>query len=156
MIEVKKFIVPIKEKYHEKLFLSNPEQSALFGHITISNNTIKKAYLSKARINVKEGDVLLFYETPKKGISQIGIVESSNKNLNIENINKTVGKRSVYSQDELKSFAGENLVILFIHTKEFDKISYETLKKEGIIKGAPQSIQSLEHEKYLKLKKMIK
>lgn len=155
-LEVKKFIVPIKEKYHEKLFLSNPEQSALFGHITISNNTIKKAYLSKARINVKEGDVLLFYETPKKGISQIGIVESSNKDLNIENINKTVGKRSVYSQNELKNFEGKNLVILFIHTKEFDKISYETLKKEGIIKGAPQSIQSLEHEKYLKLKKMIK
>lgn len=154
--DVKKFIVPIREEYHEKLFLSKPEQTALFGHITISNNTIKKAYLSKARINVNEGDVLLFYETPKKGISQIGIVESSNKDLNIENINRTVGKRSVYSQDELKSFEGKNLVILFIHTKEFNKISYETLKKEGIIKGAPQSIQSLEHEKYLKLKKMIK
>lgn len=154
--DVKKFIVPIREEYHEKLFLSKPEQTALFGHITISNNTIKKAYLSKARINVNEGDILLFYETPKKGISQIGIVESSNKDLNIENINKTVGKRSVYSQDELKSFEGKNLVILFIHTKEFDKISYETLKKEGIIKGAPQSIQSLNNENYLKLKKMIK
>ena len=45
---------------------------------------------------------------------------------------------------------------LFLHNKEFDRISYETLKKEDIIKGAPQSIQSLEHEKYLKLKKMIK
>ena len=45
---------------------------------------------------------------------------------------------------------------LFLHNKEFDRISCETLKKEGIIKGAPQSIQSLEHEKYLKLKMMIK
>ena len=155
-LEVKKFIVPIKEEYHEKLFLSNPKQTALFNHITISNNTIKKAYLSKSRINVNAGDILLFYETPKKGISQIGIVESSNKNLNMEDINKTVGKRSVYSQNELKRFEGNNLVILFIHTKEFDKIPYEILKKESIIKGAPQSIQSLEHEKYLKLKKMIK
>ena len=42
----------------------------------------------------------------KKGISQIDIVESYNKNLNMEDINKTVGKRSVYSQDELKSFEG--------------------------------------------------
>ena len=100
-------------------------QTALLSHITISNNTIKKAYLSNSRINVNEGDILLFYETPKKAISQIGIVESSNKDLTMENINKTVGKRSVYSQDELKRFEGENLVILFIHTKEFDKISYE-------------------------------
>ena len=74
----------------------------------------------------------------------------------MENINKTVGKRSVYSQEELKSFEGKNLVILFIHTKEFDKISYESLKIDNIIKGAPQSIQSLDHEKYMKLKKMIK
>lgn len=154
--KVKKFIVPIKDMYHEKLFLSNPEQTALLGHITISNNTIKKAYLSKSRINLNKGDILLFYETPKKGISQIGIVESSHKDLNIENINKTVGKRSVYSQNELKSFEGKNTVILFIHTKDFDKISYETLKKENIFKGSIQSIQSLKHEKYLKLKKMIK
>lgn len=43
-----------------------------------------------------------------------------------------------------------------IHTKEFDKIFYEIMKKENIIKGVPQSIQSLEHTKYLKLKNMIK
>ena len=37
----------------------------------------------------------------------------------MEGINKTVGKRSVYSQDELKSFEGENLVILFIQPKSW-------------------------------------
>jgi hypothetical protein len=122
----------------------------------ISANSIKKAYLSKSNINLEKGDILLFYESDKKGIGDIGIVESFNKNLEFDEIIKTIGKRSVYSTDELKDFVGrDNLIILFIYSKKIKKISFDILMEENILNGSPQSIQSLSNEKYLKLKKLM-
>ena len=47
--------------------------------------------------------------------------------------------------------------ILFIHCKTYkNKISYDELMKLGIIKGPVQSIQSLNHTKYLILKEKLK
>ena len=107
--EVNKIIVPITDEYHEKLFLSKSQQSSLSNDITVSRNTIKKAYLSNTPTNINVGDILLFYQThTNQGISEIGVVESSHKDLSLEDIIKTVGKRSVFSQDDLKRFDGKN------------------------------------------------
>lgn len=153
--EVKKFIVPIIPEYHERLFLSKTQQTSLTNEITVSRNTIKKAYLSRTQTNINEGDILLFYQTrANQGISEIGIVESSYKDLSFENIIETVGKRSVYSPEELREYGdGHNSVLLFIHSLEFNKIPKDKLN--GIINGPPQTTHSIKHEKYLELKKMI-
>ncbi len=153
--EVKKFIVPIIPEYHERLFLSKSQQTSLTNEITVSKNTIKKAYLSRTQTNINEGDILLFYQThTNQGISEIGIVESSYKDLSFENIIEKVGKRSVYSQEELKEYGeGHNSVLLFIHSLEFNKISKDELK--DIIKGPHRTAHSIKHEQYLELKKMI-
>lgn len=153
--EVKKFIVPIIPEYHERLFLSKSQQTSLTNEITVSKNTIKKAYLSRTQTNINEGDILLFYQThANQGISEIGIVESSYKDLSFENIIEKVGKRSVYSQEELKEYGeGHNSVLLFIHSLEFNKISKDELK--DIIKGPHRTAHSIKHEQYLELKKMI-
>ena len=155
--EVKKFVVPITDEYHERLFLSKSQQTLLTNEITVSRNTIKKAYLSKTQTTINEGDILLFYQTHSdQGISEIGVVESSDKDLNLEDIIKTVGKRSVFSQEGLKEFEGKNSVLLFIHSREFKKIPSDVIKnKKHIIKAAPQTTQSLDHEKYLEFKKLI-
>ena len=155
--EVNKFVVPITDEYHEKLFLSKSQQTLLTNEITVSRNTIKKAYLSKTQTAIKEGDILLFYQThSNQGISEMGIVESSDKDLSIEDIIKTVGKRSVFSQDDLKRFDGKNSVFLFIHSMEFNKIPSKVLIDENhILKASPQTAQGLDHEKYLELKKLI-
>lgn len=128
---VEKYIVPIQEEFHKKLFLSENQQTNLEyfmggGDViqNISRYVIKKAYLSKANININQGDILLFYESSKQGISEIGVVEHFFKNLSIEDINKNVGKRSVYSQQELETFKDKNSVILFIHSRICKKISW--------------------------------
>lgn len=160
---INKYIVPIREEFHKKLFLSNQQQTNLNGFfdeereiLDVSKNVIKKAYLSKSNININNGDILLFYESNKKGISEIGIVESFSKDLSFEEINKKVGKRSVYSPEELEKFSDRNIVILFIYSKKGKKIPLDVLVDKGIIKGPPQSIQGLNHDKYLKLKELLK
>lgn len=160
---VNKYIVPIKPEFHEKLFLQKKEQKKLYEfsqnleNYPISANTIKKAYLSGSNVNLNPGDILLFYESDKKGIGDIGIVESFYKDLNFDEINKTIGKRSVYSTDDIKDFANKknNSIILFIYSKKIKKVPFEELIEDKILNGAPQSIQSLSHEKYLKLKKLV-
>ncbi|KZX16176.1 hypothetical protein MBCUT_10420 [Methanobrevibacter cuticularis] len=160
--KVNKYIVPIKPEFHEKLFLQKKEQKKLYEffqnleYYPISANTIKKAYISGSNVNLKSGDILLFYESDKKGIGDIGIVESFYKNLNFDEINKTIGKRSVYSNDELNDFDKKNnSIILFIYSKKIKKVPFEELIENKILNGPPQSIQSLSHEKYLKLKKLV-
>lgn len=154
--EVNKIIVPITDKYHEKLFLSKSQQSTLFNDITVARNTIKKAYLSKTSTNINIGDILLFYQTHNnQGISEIGVVESSHRNLTLDDIIKTVGKRSVFSQEELKNFEDRNSVLLFIHSMEFNKIESKELVNLGLIKRAPMTAHTVSHEKYLKFKKRI-
>lgn len=160
---VDKYIVPIREQFHKKLFLSKDQQMSLsnfFGDkddvIEIQKNTIKKAYLSKSNTNLKPGDIVLFYETPKKGISEIGVVEEFHKNLSYEEIISTVGKRSVYSSNELKSFEGKNSVILFIFSKKINKITKKNLINSNIIKAPPQSTQRIDENGYVKLKKLMK
>ncbi|RJS72177.1 hypothetical protein CW714_04890 [Methanophagales archaeon] len=53
---------------------------------------------------MKEGDILLFYRSRDvKGITSIGIVEKVYENItNPDEIISYVGKRSVYSQSEIK------------------------------------------------------
>lgn len=160
--KVDKYIVPIQEQYHEKLFLSERQQTSLDpffgnkeGEIEIQKHTIKKAYLSKSNANLKPGDIVLFYESPNKGISEIGIVEDFHKNLTLEEIMNVVGKRSVYSTKELKDFEGKNSVMLFIYSKKINKINKKELINLKIIKSHPQSTQSVSEKNYKKLKKLM-
>lgn len=162
--DVKKFIVPIIPKYHQKLFLPDSSQTYLDNYVPnnsynkpiTSINTIKKAYLSQSNIkSLNEGDILLFYESSKKGISEIGVVEKFFKDISIGDINIQVGKRSVYSQEELEKYEGNNVVILFIHSRSCKKISFNDLKRNHILKTAPQSIQFISQDNYSKLKELM-
>ena len=165
---VRKFIVPIKPEFHEKLFLKQIVQTRLesfseegFGEYPsnlIATNTIKKAYLSHANANLKEGDLVLFYETDKKGIADIGVVESFYRVDNLNDLHQLISKRSVFSLEELEELIKTEVsVMLFIHSKTYDyKISYDELVESGIISGPIQSTQSLSHDKYLIIKDIFK
>lgn len=118
-------------------------------------HTIKKAYLSKSNAVLKPRDIVLFYESKNKGISEIGVVEEFHKDLTYEEIISRVGKRSVYSQDELKDYNGKNRVLLFIHSKKINKITKKELIDSNIIKAHPQSAQRLDEKNYVKLKKLM-
>ncbi len=159
--EVKKFIVPIKPEYHEKLFSDDKRQSTLYEHekgFIVEGNAIKKAYLSHSRITkISSGDLLIFYRSIDSEITVIGVVEKVLANLkDADDIMKNVGKRTVYRPEEIDEILrkGNVIVLLFIfsnyipHPQNLDK-----LKALNVLRGAPQSIQQITQDAYLRLKK---
>lgn len=162
--ESNKYIIPIKPKYHMRLFTEHKRRQLSlneFNGFIIEGNTIEKAYICHANTKkIKEGDILLFYRTEdQKEITSIGIVdEITNDVLNPDDIMKRVLKRTVYSKKEIEEITKKpTKVILFKWHFHFSKpINYYELMKNKIITGPIQSIQSLSHQNYIKIKKMSK
>jgi predicted nucleic acid-binding protein len=153
---VDKFIVPIQPDYHEKLFTDFRErrQSRLpehLGEFVIEGNTIKKAYLTQSKIRkLKPGDIVLFYRSKDiHAITSLGIVDQFNPDTNPSEIIRIIGKRSVYSKDDIERSIKNRSIILFrhhFHLKE--SISLDILMRAGILKGAPQSITEIDQVAY--------
>ena len=158
-----KYIIPIKKRYHEILF---PEYETLFPAeqlsfpgmkmVGIPGNTIKKVYLCHSSMKkIEQNDLLFFYVSkPIQEIRSIGIVESVFRSNDLNKVISHIGKRSVYSFSEIKEMTQKKmLVIEFRFIKHLELISFETLKKEGILLGPPQSIMELKN--YCQIKKII-
>lgn len=159
--EVKKYILPIQPEYHEKLFTDYPGRQMTLGEYSgkfiIEGNTIKKAYLchSKSK-DMSMGDILLFYNSKiKKEVNTLGVVEKVFFDLkSVSEVRKHVGKRTVYKDDEINEMVKKPLtVILFNWHFYFPKpLPLSTLTDLNCIKRAPQSINKIEHNNYLKIK----
>jgi len=162
--EIRKFIVPIKPGFHDRLFPEYPsrKQARLsdyteMGEFNIPGNTIKKAYLCHSHIRkIREGDVVIFYRSIDQQLTALGVVENAIVTKKLEEIIKFIGKRSVYSMRNLSEMAKKPvLCILFMYHFYFkNPIDYKTLKKEGIISSAPRSITEISQEDYSKIKKL--
>jgi len=159
--KINKFIVPIRPEYHERLFIDyTGRQTTLFEHVgefIIEGNTIKKAYLSHSRITkILPGDLLLFYRSrDRKEMTSLGIAEAAYPNLqDKDEIMRRVGKRTVYSVDEIEEMAKKpTIVILFTwHFHLSNPLKLKDLIEMGVLTGAPQSITEISHEKYLRVK----
>lgn len=160
--QVKKFLVPIQPIYHEKLFTDFfHRQTTLLehsGNFIIEGNTIKKAYLSHSSIKkMVPGDLILFYRSGDlQAITSIGVVESTHIGISDPNeILKLVGKRTVFSRDEINDLvrAGPVSVFLFRHHHHLTKpLGIDQLVNSGILKGAPQSAMSITEGDYIKIK----
>lgn len=159
--QVKKFIVPIRPEYHERLFIEyKGRQTTLPEHIgefIIEGNTIKKAYLSNSRITkISPGDLLLFYRSgDKRELTSLGVVENIFPRLqDKDEIMRYVGKRTVYSVEEIEEMAKDpTSVILFTsHFYLSNSLKLANLIEMDVVKGATQSITQISHENYLKIK----
>ena len=163
--KVKKLIIPIRPEYHNRLFTDSKErQSSLTeysGEFIVEGNTIKKAYLTHSKIKkMVQGDILLFYLSKgKKQLSEIrsiGTIEEVHQGLKDSNdIIKFVGKRTVYSKEEIEQISQKpTTVILFQHHFYLEKpLSLNKLLKMNILSAAPQTITEIDHIQYLKIKK---
>lgn len=159
------YIVPIRDEYCNMLFPDVPvssqiSMSDLLG-ISTYGNVIKKVYIcAKYSSAMKPGDIIIFYASQKiKSIICIGIVDDAFRANDLESFDvykKVVKRRSVYEDNYLeKAFQNGYFTILFKYFTKFDKyIKLEDAIKEGIIKAAPQSLQSLEITKLKKLLEM--
>jgi len=153
---VHKFIIPIQPEYHEKLFTDfrKRRQSRLHEHLgefVTEGNTIKKAYLTQSKIRkLKPGDIVLFYRSHDlHAVTSLGVIDQFPPDVAPGDVIRIIGKRSVYSRDEIERSNKNWSVILFrhhFHLKE--SIPLDALKKAGILKGHPQTITEINQEHY--------
>jgi len=137
-------VIPIQPIYHAVLFPDAEEQADLFPGSISSGNAIRKAYLSHASIGgIEPGSVALFYRSrDKRAVSCIGVIESVLRSRDPMGILRYVGKRTVYSFDEIEwRCKKEVLCILFRHAMVLRQpIGLKELKSTGLLTGHPQSI----------------
>ncbi len=155
--KVKKYIIPIQPGFYNRLFTDSTDRQTIMpeydNEFIIEGNTIKKAYLTNFRITtIQPGDIILFYVSKDKSkITSIGVVESTHMKLTEpDEIIKLVGKRTVYSMDEIKDKAKKpTTVILFYHISYFrNPLPYQALMEIGALSGPPQSIRVIDENSY--------
>jgi predicted nucleic acid-binding protein/uncharacterized protein YfkK (UPF0435 family) len=159
--DVKKFIVPIRPQYHSRLFTNYKDRqielAEYAGYFIVEGNTIRKAYICNSRIKrVAQGNLILFYVSERRQLISVGVVEAVFVGLqNYRDIIKLVGKRTVYSVNEIQSIAKKpSLVILFWQYWHLQQsLSYLRLKGMGILKGPPLSIMQISEKDYSLIKK---
>lgn len=156
------YLIPIQPEFSKRLFYDAFEyhQISLFdlnGASTCSN-VIKKVYISKARIKgIHKDDILLFYfSNEKQELAVVGVVDEvfkANEIDTYENFQRIVKRRTVYETSYLKeAYEKGYLIILFEYFLDLQEhVSLDKAVSEGLIKGAPQSIQKMEKEKFKKL-----
>lgn len=154
---VGKFLVPIQPKYHKKLFTGyekrQPPLQEFSGEFNSEGNAIRKAYLSNSKTKqIESGDLLLFYRSgDHQEVTSLGVCEDVTYRLTDPGeIQRKVGKRSVFSESEIVEMASSpTTVILFTWHFDFPSpISLSKLLESGVVSGAPQTIQSISEEGY--------
>jgi predicted nucleic acid-binding protein len=158
--DVRKFVVPIKPVYHDRLFVELKERPTLFemaGEFVVEGNTIKKAYLCHSKSKrLVPGSLLFFYRSHyKQALTAFGVVESvydavSRKEIVLD----AIDKRTVYSDAEVTSILSKPATILLFtwHFYLPRSIAYGDLLKLGVLSAAPQSISEISHDAYIRLR----
>ncbi len=157
---IKKFVIPIQPQYHDVLFPDYSKRQMTFAdysEINIPGNAIKKAYLSSSKITkITPGSIILFYRSKdQQAITSIGVVDQQPIRTNdADELQRIVGKRSVYSNDQLVEWTQETVFVLRFkhHLYLPNPLNLKYLKEKNILKAAPQSITEINHEQYLTLK----
>lgn len=170
--QVRKYIIPIQEEFHDRLFLSVARSQTKLGNFTdIGTDTtneildvyaVKKAYITHSKIKkLHEGDILICYKTypdrnipaKKSSLTEICVVDKVYYQItDIEEISKITRSRTVYGYRELEIMKKPLTIILFKHNLSVTKLlNTKELKELGILNGPPQSITEITHEKYRKL-----
>lgn len=150
------YIIPIQPNYHRILFPDYSSrvdrQLTLFQQPNTAGNAIKLAYLCHAPTKIiKPGSIVLFYRSrDEKAVTSIGIVESYDTSNDASEIVARVKRRTVYSMEEIAEKAQKpTRIMLFRLVRHFENpLSQAWLEHSGVLRGAPQSITQISHEKF--------
>jgi predicted RNA-binding protein with PUA-like domain len=145
------FIVPIIPRFQERLFPETPNQQAsLFSGHEAHGNGLRKAYLCRSTIrSIRRGDLLYFYRSQQnQGVTAVGVVEDVQAMSDPKAIVTFVGKRTLYSYEEVVAMAGDGgrevLAINFRQAKVLTSpIPVEQLRQHGVLAAPPQNTQSI-------------
>jgi hypothetical protein len=179
---VRKFCVPIQPDYHRRLFpeIAFGAELPLFprqafglmldhGQERTPGNTIRKVYLSRAKITrLQSGDLLFFYMSKderydaSQSITTVGVVEQVIDVVLSDDLIRLTAKRSVFSAEELRKMNASETspvkMIDFLLVGHSDPpVHLDTLVRDGIFSGRPpQSIAELRGEQYRRLRRHIR
>jgi len=144
------YVVPILPQYHRLLFPETETQQELFPGTMPFGNSIRKAYLCHAGIRkLKPGDSLVFYRSETaQGILCTGVVEGTLVSSDATEIARYVGKRTVYSFDEILALTEKTvLAILFRQARTSPRlIPPRELASNGVFVRPPQTIARVPEE----------
>lgn len=154
---VRKFLVPIMPKYHERLFpdLSNetygmePMFDAIKAVPASEGNTIKKAYICHSNIKrMRPGDIVCFYRSDdRRSVQVLGVIEQAVRVESLDELINLVSKRTVYSMSELEKMVERPcLVILFRMVRTIPEVTAKNMK---LLEVTPsQSISEIPNTAY--------
>ena len=151
--EAPRFIVPIEPRFYNVLFPEADEQMQLdnVGIMSPAGNGIQKAYLSGSNIrSIDAGSILYFYRSrDRQRLGVIGVAEGFMASSDPEKIAAYVGKRTVYSQRQIRELTDysrkEALAILFRQSKVIRSGPTDAqLQEAGVWRRPAQSIMMIQ------------
>ena len=160
---VRKHVIPIRPEYHDRLFIEyryrTPGLMEAAGELIVEGNTIKKAYICHARSKkLGEGDILLFYRSWDQILTSVCSLDKVFHGIDsYEEVIKLVGKRTVYSKNELINLVSHGPVTIILFLLHFELRNYITLpklQKARVMLRAPQSVMEISDERYRRILKM--
>jgi len=146
------FIIPIEPRWHRVLFPdAEPSEESLFpATLGLSTkpfgNALRKAYLCNSSTRLlRPGDPLLFYRSSdEKAVYVVGVCEDTLVSASPDEIVATVGRRTVYSLDEITALTRkrEVLVVLFRQDRILrdNPMTLGELQDAQVVTSWPQSI----------------
>jgi GNAT superfamily N-acetyltransferase len=153
------YVIPIEPTWHRTLFpdAEPSDENALFSStfgLTVRphGNALRKAYLCNAPSRLLQpGDSLLFYRSSdEKAVYVVGVCEETFVSTDAAEIAAAVGKRTVYSLEEIQQLArqGDVLVVMFRQDRVLrDKpVRLAELTSANALKSWPQSITRIRPE----------
>lgn len=143
-------LVPVTPAWHSRLFPDDETQMSLFNPAAVGN-AVRKAYLCNAPLrNVLPGAVLFFYRSGHgSAITNVGVVERRLVSSDPDEIVRAVGKRTVYSYEEITAMCArrEVLAVLFRHDRRLvPGVSSAELTQGLVTFRAPQAMQNARPE----------
>lgn len=146
------YTVPIQPRWANLLFPESAAQTVMFPGQHPFGNSIRKAYLCNSAVHsMAPGSILAFYQSTKsRGIMAIGIVEETLVSRSDQEVIQFVGKRTVYSEKEIRSLCQRSnpaMAILFRQARVIlPAISVDSLMNGKVFKRPPQSIITIKEE----------
>lgn len=142
------YVIPILPKYHRLLFPEAERQLSLVRDAHPFGNALRKAYLCHSPIRrITPGSFLVFYRSQREQAATVlGIAEDTLVSSDPDHLARFVGKRTVYSMDEITDMSRDRqvLAILLRQSRVLDSpIPAQELLAAGLINRAPQSIVTI-------------
>lgn len=153
------FVIPILPKFHRLLFPEYEQQAttALQAQLQFPQqpfgNALRKAYLSRSSIgDLPRGGTILFYRSEDvRGITAIGVVESTLRSRQPAEIAQFTNLRTVYSFAQIAALARQEVISIRFRQDRLlaEAIGFQELKRAGVLAGPPQSITQVTDEEAL-------